>query len=551
MSLPFILDVTIGLIFIYLILSLLASEIQELITTVLQWRAVHLKKSIEILIAGDAIEAEKDSVIDLVNDLYDHPLIKSVNQEATGFLTTLPRKFVWFLSSIPIKLSLSSKKRTKNIFGYTKDSNGDTTGKKRSAPSYISAEAFATTLMERLEIPKLVQKLTESRLMNFKDEQLHDIQNIILKFQGAVNTIDDHIKEFSENIYDEFTEIVEINFEKIIEDFQKNKTDLTSSINRMAQIIDRYIETFQEDMPENEYANKALQQLKFLRQDTFDNVEQTICLKGLRPNINEVVELMNVGSNVYKGLANEFKNQDSEAYKTFQAVSKNIGELSKKLPPSVVSNMAALAKRAEIKAKTTEEGIYILKKEIEQTFDNSMERASGVYKRNAKGVAILIGFGIAIIANADAFHIVSRLSKDSGIRAAIVNSAGQIVQNNKSGDLESVKNQTEKVLTEISLPVGWTNVNLKQQLGWEENEKTDSSIVQSSLNPEKPLNGASKSKFKFSIQKFLTTIFGWFVSGIAISMGAPFWFDLLGKVVNVRNAGKPPASSAGNQSGNS
>jgi hypothetical protein len=36
MNLPFILDVALGLIFIYLILSLLASEIQELLTTVLQ-----------------------------------------------------------------------------------------------------------------------------------------------------------------------------------------------------------------------------------------------------------------------------------------------------------------------------------------------------------------------------------------------------------------------------------------------------------------------------------------------------------------------------------
>ncbi|MEM8719732.1 MAG: hypothetical protein AAGE84_10545 [Cyanobacteria bacterium P01_G01_bin.39] len=34
-------------------------------------------------------------------------------------------------------------------------------------------------------------------------------------------------------------------------------------------------------------------------------------------------------------------------------------------------------------------------------------------------------------------------------------------------------------------------------------------------------------------------IFGWSISAIAISMGAPFWFDLLDKVMNVRNAAKP------------
>jgi hypothetical protein len=39
-------------------------------------------------------------------------------------------------------------------------------------------------------------------------------------------------------------------------------------------------------------------------------------------------------------------------------------------------------------------------------------------------------------------------------------------------------------------------------------------------------------------------IAGWFVSGFAISMGAPFWFDLLGKIMNVRNSGNKPKTPA-------
>ena len=44
-----------------------------------------------------------------------------------------------------------------------------------------------------------------------------------------------------------------------------------------------------------------------------------------------------------------------------------------------------------------------------------------------------------------------------------------------------------------------------------------------------------------------TMLIGWLISGIAIAMGAPFWFDLLGKVMNVRNTGKPPKSSTTDQ----
>ncbi|MBD2385870.1 hypothetical protein [Cylindrospermum sp. FACHB-282] len=522
MSIPFVLDVAIGLIFIYLILSLLASEIQELITTILQWRAVHLKKSIEILVAGDATKSEDPSVIKLVNDLYEHPLIKSVNQEAKGFLTTLPRKFIWFLSSLPVKLSLSGEKRTKTIFGYTENQEGDTKTQKHSAPSYIPAETFATTLMETLGIPTLVQKLTESRLMNFKDEQLHEIQKILLKLREyANNQANDNLTKFSDSIYAEFTEKVELGFGKIIEDFCKEKVDLITSIDRMALIVDKYIDTFELDMPEDENIGKVLQRLKFLRKDIFDNVEQTISLRGLRPNINEVVQLINTGSDIHEEFKNEFNDKDSEAYQTFEYFSKKLEEFSKKLPPSVVANMSILAKRAQRKAKTTEEGIYILKKELEETFDNSMQRASGVYKRNAKGVAILIGLSIAVITNADAFHIVGRLSKDTGIRSAIVTNAGQIVENNSSVDLAKVKKETDQVLTEIALPIGWNDVNLEQQFNWKPHQKKGSAIF-----------------------RVLTAIPGWILSGIAIAMGAPFWFDLLNKIVNVRNAGKPPASSA-------
>ena len=38
--------------------------------------------------------------------------------------------------------------------------------------------------------------------------------------------------------------------------------------------------------------------------------------------------------------------------------------------------------------------------------------------------------------------------------------------------------------------------------------------------------------------------FGWLISIIAASLGAPFWFDLLNKFMNIRSAGKPPAKQA-------
>jgi hypothetical protein len=42
----------------------------------------------------------------------------------------------------------------------------------------------------------------------------------------------------------------------------------------------------------------------------------------------------------------------------------------------------------------------------------------------------------------------------------------------------------------------------------------------------------------------LLKLLGWTFTIVALALGAPFWFDLLGTIVNVRNAGSVPPRSA-------
>jgi hypothetical protein len=41
----------------------------------------------------------------------------------------------------------------------------------------------------------------------------------------------------------------------------------------------------------------------------------------------------------------------------------------------------------------------------------------------------------------------------------------------------------------------------------------------------------------------LYKLFGLFISIFAVSLGAPFWFDMLSKFVNLRSAGTPPGET--------
>jgi hypothetical protein len=511
MNLPYILDVAIGLIFIYLILSLLASEIQELIATLLQWRAAHLKKSIEILLASGN-NHEESRAINLANNIYDNPLIKNLNQEAKGGMSTLPRKFTWMLGSIYRSMQTRRPGADKNetVFGE----------RKRSGPSYIPAETFASTLLETLQIPTLIHELSQYRLEKFKDERLiKEIEDLLDTIEKS--SIED--KSLLLNDTKRGLEKLKIAFNKIVEDFRNNKATLVTTIERMHEKLDLYISICQSHFPEHQQFNRGfIKPLQSLKQENFGSssessqTEKAVLLGELKPSLTEIVEVLQINSPAHRELAAIIKDKDSLTYKAIE-------EAIHTVPESLRESLVILAKRAESKVESTEEDINKLRQEVEVWFDRSMDRASGVYKRNAKGVALIIGFFLAVVANADTLHIVSRLSRDSAIRTTITQNAGEIVTytgNSSIKDLIDLRNATNDALSEIALPLGWTPANLEQQTGWAAEEQ----------NP-------------FPYIKLIRMIPGWILSGIAIAMGAPFWFDLLSKVVNVRNVGKPPTSN--------
>lgn len=166
---------------------------------------------------------------------------------------------------------------------------------------------------------------------------------------------------------------------------------------------------------------------------------------------------------------------------------------------------------------------------LTELFTASQQRTSGVYKRNAQGISFLLGLVVAVIANADTFNIVNTLSKTSSNIGS------------KIGD-EFARNQTinkcfEKTGTEREECVNNLDSELNNilgtleplPLGWDFDDNTQ---------PQRPdIAGTIKKQ-----GGWFRVLFGWIVSAIAIMMGAPFWFEMLGRIINVRNAGKPPES---------
>ncbi|ERT05285.1 hypothetical protein M595_4784 [Lyngbya aestuarii BL J] len=191
-----------------------------------------------------------------------------------------------------------------------------------------------------------------------------------------------------------------------------------------------------------------------------------------------------------------------------------------------------LAVQAHLKQDKHDSYIKALEAEIMNWFSQAMDRTSGVYKRQVKWKTLLFGFLFAVILNADTFNIASRLYKEPFLQYQLSQEVNQFyeIQTSLSAD-ESVEpsqdssdltqDLTQLIIDFSSLPLGWNQENINEQFN---------------LKPE---NSTSEREVRGSQISFVIAqaILGWILTAIAISMGASFWFDLLNKLINVRNTG--------------
>ena len=153
-----------------------------------------------------------------------------------------------------------------------------------------------------------------------------------------------------------------------------------------------------------------------------------------------------------------------------------------------------------------ESNIDRFKLNLEGWFNDIMDRASGWFKRRIQVILIVVGFFIAVAFNVDTLAIFSQL-KNSEVASKVAENAALFIESEEV--LAQIGNNG--VISEIS------KLNdLSLGLGW------DGYFVE----------GES-----LGLKLFLSTL-GWLITALAISLGAPFWFDLLTKLVNIRGTGQ-------------
>lgn len=485
MNLPIVLDIALGLVFVFLVLSLLASELQEIIGTLLQWRAEHLKQSIEVLLAGNDRDKEKAAQA-LADALYDSPWIRGLNQEAKGRIARSFRTISHLIGRIYRTLT-----GTRNVFGVGKT----------SGPSYIPSEAFANSLLERMQLGNLWQVLADERLTRFAAEKITlPVNNILSDLKASTGN------EFLLNA--EFHQLEQA-IAQTIDDFRSGLVSLPESVDRLVTRLEDFALIARDILPDSHPLSESfLRRLEYIKRGLASTpTERMALISKLRPNVASLITVFDDTSTIYRELSRLAQQGNPVA----QRLVDRLAEAS--IPPALQASLVAMARKLEATADTTRNEVEQFGQEVEKWFNRGMERATGVYKRNAKAVALMIGIATAIAINADSFHIATRLAKDPVLRNTITQTADQLVADsgNFSESLDQVQTAVDQALAEIPFPLGYGEVVVQQQL--EAEASWPIPIVQ---------------------RRFL----GWLVSGFAISMGSTFWFNVLKKVVNIRNTGE-------------
>ncbi len=182
-------------------------------------------------------------------------------------------------------------------------------------------------------------------------------------------------------------------------------------------------------------------------------------------------------------------------------------------------------------AETAGSDINKFREGIEDWYNSAMDRISGWYKRRVQKIIFVLGMVIVIAMNADSIAIFNNLVNDRPLRATIVDAAQRL--HSPSSDTPSVSTTIANVnsLYQLGLPIGWV---WKSQLNYDK-----AAISNVKAIPPFDLH----NQFKYTVEVWVLKLSGWFITALAISLGAPFWFDMLNKVMVIRSTVKPTEKS--------
>lgn len=187
---------------------------------------------------------------------------------------------------------------------------------------------------------------------------------------------------------------------------------------------------------------------------------------------------------------------------------------------------------------------------LENWFDDTMERSTGWYKQYTQFFLFLIGMAVAITFNVDSIRIAQKLAKDPKLRQQVVERADAFVKEhpNLTADLKKMKETVRTHPADTAAKRSADSLAILKERHDTLTAQADRLIRNDIQNLNTTL-GLGYDKLQggwfschtlkrvghaFCSREGWTRSAGWILTALAISLGAPFWFDLLNKLMQLR-----------------
>jgi hypothetical protein len=168
-----------------------------------------------------------------------------------------------------------------------------------------------------------------------------------------------------------------------------------------------------------------------------------------------------------------------------------------------------------------------LQTQIEKWYNDYQDRVTGWYKATVQKYLFAVSLAVVIFFNIDTIRIAKEMNRNKTIQANIEKFANDTTAQKNlmpvAGSDGASSNNVQEILTlmnEINIPFGWD---------W---QFSDSTL------------GLQKTKETTAYEKkWYLMLLGWLISAYAASRGAPFWFEVLSKTINIRKSGVKPVDA--------
>ncbi|MGB8509864.1 MAG: hypothetical protein WCD76_15895 [Pyrinomonadaceae bacterium] len=214
------------------------------------------------------------------------------------------------------------------------------------------------------------------------------------------------------------------------------------------------------------------------------------------------------------------------------------------IPPDIQSAVVTLMDEAG-------DDINKARANIEDWYNDAMDRVSGWYKRRTHWILLTLGLLAAIILNVDSIMVVKSLSQNDALRASVVQAAEDYAKNNPApGPTPAPTGTTEEQaaaamqkvnnirsqINQLTLPIGWAQAPSRDDPQFK-------NVTDAQFKAAQVAYDVDPRRMPADPYGQFLRILGFILTALAVSQGAPFWFDMLNKIIVIRSTVKPHEKS--------